>query len=99
MLVLSAILKRPRCLTAGDMLLVHAGEGRVEKHAEELYTSTLTLSSVVEDNSGLYVCLATNTAGGFNYKTAELTVTQPAKAGEKHPSLVMYIVIGRLIYL
>ena len=47
------------------MLLVHAGEGQIERHGQYIYTSTLAIPAVLEGNSGLYVCLATNSAGGF----------------------------------
>ena len=32
------------------------------------YSSTLRLEAVEPEDAGLYVCLATNTAGGFNFQ-------------------------------
>ena len=75
-------------------MLVHAGESRVEKHGQFLYSSTLSIPRVVEGNSGLYVCLATNSAGGFNYKTGELAATRTGDT--KTPPLVLYLVIGKI---
>ena len=80
-------------ISIGDMLLVHAGEGQIERQGQYMYTSTLAIPAVVEGNSGLYVCLATNSAGGFNYKTAELSITNPQD--NKTPPLVLYLVIGK----
>ncbi|XP_023330620.1 fibroblast growth factor receptor-like 1 [Eurytemora carolleeae] len=79
-------------ISIGDMLLVHAGEGQIERQGQNMYTSTLAIPAVVEGNSGLYVCLATNSAGGFNFKTAELSITNPLD--NKTPPLVLYLVIG-----
>jgi hypothetical protein len=86
------------------MLLVHAGESRVQKMEETLYVSALVLPAVGPADSGLYVCLATNAAGGFNYKSAALTVsssTLPAAANAASsssssalPPLVLYVVGG-----
>ena len=80
-------------ISIGDMLLVHAGEGQIERQGQYMYTSTLAIPAVVEGNSGLYVCLATNSAGGFNFKTAELSITNPLD--NKTPPLVLYLVIGK----
>ena len=45
------------------------------------------------ESGGEYVCLATNSAGGFNYKVANLSVLGP-REDDKPPSLVMFLVIG-----
>jgi hypothetical protein len=45
---------------------VSLGEGR--------YLDTLVIHQVEERHAGLYVCFATNTAGGFNYQTAHIEV-------------------------
>ena len=45
---------------------VSLGEGR--------YLDTLVIHQVEERHAGLYVCFATNTAGGLNYQTAHLEV-------------------------
>ena len=79
------------------MLLVHAGDGTVEKTGTDLYTSTLSLMDVAE---GVYVCLATNTAGGFNYESTRLMLASAVDGKESSsrpvPSLIMYLVIGKL---
>ena len=84
------------------MLLIHAGESRVQKTEESLYISSLTIPAVAAADSGLYVCLATNSAGGFNYKSAQLTVTSPlapsssssSSSSSTLPPLVLYVVGG-----
>ena len=80
-------------ISIGDMLLVHAGEGQIERQGQYIYKSTLAIPAVSEGNSGLYVCLATNSAGGFNFKTAELSITNPLD--NRTPPLVLYLVIGK----
>jgi hypothetical protein len=83
------------------MLLVHAGESRVQKTEENLYVSSLLIPAAAPTDSGLYVCLATNAAGGFNYKSASLSIVTTAAAPALTPAaaaplppLVLYVVGG-----
>lgn len=49
--------------------LVTLGQGR--------YLDTLVIDHVRTTHGGLYVCFATNTAGGFNYQSAHLEILAP----------------------
>ena len=66
-----------RSINLANMELVNVGEGDMVKVSDDTYLNTLILDSVRTDDSGLYVCFATNTAGGFNYQSAHLNVLSP----------------------
>ena len=62
---------------AGMHLVSVAGEtdsARTVSLGEGRYLDTLVIHQVEERHAGLYVCFATNTAGGLNYQTAHLEV-------------------------
>ena len=61
-------------INLGGMELVTVGDGDTVTLTDSTYLSTLVINNVQEDQAGLYVCFATNTAGGFNYQSAHLTV-------------------------
>ena len=63
-----------RSINLANMELVNVGDGDMVKVSDNTYLNTLILDSVRTDDSGLYVCFATNTAGGFNYQSATLKV-------------------------
>ena len=67
-----------RSINLASMELVNVADGDVVKVSDDTYLNTLIMDSVQMDDSGLYVCFATNTAGGFNYQAAHLTVHAPA---------------------
>ena len=58
------------------MELVRVGEDDTVILTDSSYLSTRILKGVPEDRARLYVCFATNSAGGFNYQSAQLTVTE-----------------------
>ena len=61
-------------INLGGMELVTVGAGDTVILADSSYLSTLILDDVHVDQAGLYVCFATNSAGGFNYQSAHLSV-------------------------
>ena len=66
-----------RSINLASMELVNVADGDMVKVSDDTYLNTLIMDSVQMDDSGLYVCFATNTAGGFNYQSAHLTVLDP----------------------
>ena len=65
-------------ISLAGMELVRVGEGDTVILSDSSYLSTLILKGVQEEQAGLYVCFATNSAGGFNYQSAQLTVEERA---------------------
>ena len=61
-------------INLGGMELVTVGDGDTIILTDSTYLSTLVLNNVDPEQAGLYVCFATNSAGGFNYQSAHLTV-------------------------
>ena len=66
-----------RSINLASMELVNVADGDMVKVGDDTYLNTLIMDSVQIDDSGLYVCFATNTAGGFNYQSAHLSVLAP----------------------
>merc|ERR1712113_1022335 len=61
------------------------------------YISNLVIENVKMDQSGLYVCLATNSAGGFNYRPSALKVMKLVKDKEEDlntSTLILGLVCG-----
>ena len=57
-------------LTLANMQLISVSQNqdtRMVNLPENSYLDTLVIDRVTPDDAGLYVCFATNTAGGFNY--------------------------------
>merc|ERR1719195_390901 len=67
-------------ISLAGMELVRVGEGDTVILSDSSYLSTLILKGVQADQAGLYVCFATNSAGGFNYQSAQLTVEARASS-------------------
>ena len=66
-------------LTLANMQLVSVSQNqdtRMVNLPENSYLDTLVIDRVTPDDAGLYVCFATNTAGGFNYQSAHLRVVE-----------------------
>ena len=65
-------------LTIANMHLVSVAgqnqDNRMVNLPEGNYLDTLVIDRVTTKDAGLYVCFATNTAGGFNYQSAHLDV-------------------------
>ena len=65
-------------LTLANMQLVSVSQDQdtrmVNLNQEGSYLDTLVIDRVTPEDAGLYVCFATNTAGGFNYQSAHLGV-------------------------
>ena len=64
-------------LTLANMQLVSVSQNqdtRTVNLPEGNYLDTLVIDRVTPEDAGLYVCFATNTAGGFNYQSAHLRV-------------------------
>ena len=57
--------RRSRTIRLDDMEMVSMGEGKQVKVADSVYLNTFIINSVQEEDEGLYVCLATNYAGGY----------------------------------
>ena len=70
---------------------------RVVRVAEDTYLDTLVLHAVEEQDQGLYVCFATNTAGGFNYQTVQLTVVQEEVLVDGGEELFLGLVVGLVV--
>ena len=67
-------------ISLAGMELVRVGEGDTVILSDSSYLSTLILKGVQAEQAGLYVCFATNSAGGFNYQSAQLTVEARASS-------------------
>ena len=67
-------------LTIANMHLVSVAgqnqDNRMVNLPEGNYLDTLVIDRVTTKDAGLYVCFATNTAGGFNYQSAHLDVVE-----------------------
>ena len=67
-------------LTIANMHLVSVAgqnqDNRMVNLPEGNYLDTLVIDRVTNKDAGLYVCFATNTAGGFNYQSAHLDVVE-----------------------
>ena len=64
-------------LTLANMQLISVSQNqdtRMVNLPEGNYLDTLVIDRVTPEDAGLYVCFATNTAGGFNYQSAHLRV-------------------------
>ena len=73
-------------ISLGGMELVTVGDGDTVILSDSSYLNTLILDSVEAAQAGLYVCFATNSAGGFNYQSAHLTVNT-ARGSSELPDL------------
>ena len=73
-------------ISLGGMELVTVGDGDTVILSDSSYLNTLILDRVEAAQSGLYVCFATNSAGGFNYQSAHLTV-ETGKGSSELPEL------------
>ena len=69
-------------VSVADMKLVVVESGEMKLRQGE-YISNLVIENVKVDQSGLYVCLATNSAGGFNYRPSALKVMKVLKEENK----------------
>ena len=89
-------------ISLGGMELVTVGGGDTVTLADSSYLSSLVLKHVTRAQAGLYVCFATNSAGGFNYQSAHLSVEAGAGRGaaaggvreEASQQLVLGLVVG-----
>ena len=70
----------PHSISLGGMELVTVGDGETVILTDSSYLNTLMLEEVDTSQAGLYVCFATNSAGGFNYQSAHLTVQAPGSS-------------------
>ena len=64
-------------LTLANMQLISVSQNqdtRMVNLPEGNYLDTLVIDRVAPQDAGLYVCFATNTAGGFNYQSTHLSV-------------------------
>merc|ERR1719234_1436254 len=73
--------KQEATLTLANMQLVSVSQDqdrRMVNLNQETgsYLDTLVIDRVTPQDAGLYVCFATNTAGGFNYQSAHLRVVE-----------------------
>merc|ERR1719234_2887139 len=73
--------KQEATLTLANMQLVSVSQDqdrRMVNLNQETgnYLDTLVIDRVTPQDAGLYVCFATNTAGGFNYQLAHLRVVE-----------------------
>jgi len=80
-------------VSVANMKLVVVESGQMSL-GQGKYISNLVMSNVHVNNQGKYVCFATNTAGGFNYKTATLTVISDKISEMEMSTLVLALVIG-----
>merc|ERR1711981_1156116 len=69
-------------VSVADMKLVVVESGEMKLRQGE-YISNLVIENVKVEQSGLYVCLATNSAGGFNYRPSALKVMKVLKEDNK----------------
>ena len=89
-------------ISLGGMELVTVGGGDTVTLADSSYLSSLVIKDVTRAQAGLYVCFATNSAGGFNYQSAHLSVEAGAGRGaagggvreEASQQLVLGLVVG-----
>ena len=66
-------------LTLANMQLISVSQNqdtRMVNLPEGNYLDTLVIDRVTPEDAGLYVCFATNTAGGFNYQSTHLSVVE-----------------------
>ena len=66
-------------LTLANMQLISVSQNqdtRMVNLPEGNYLDTLVIDRVAPQDAGLYVCFATNTAGGFNYQSTHLSVVE-----------------------
>ena len=70
----------PHSISLGGMELVTVGDGETVILTDSSYLNTLMLEEVDARQAGLYVCFATNSAGGFNYQSAHLSVQSPGSS-------------------
>ena len=68
------VAKTEGSIRLAGMNLVNVGEGETMKVGENTYVSTFVIDKVIKEDSGVYICFATNRAGGFNYQSSHLTV-------------------------
>jgi len=73
-------------LTLANMQLISVSQNqdtRTVNLPEGNYLDTLVIDRVTPEDAGLYVCFATNTAGGFNYQSAHLRVVEMETGAEE----------------
>ena len=68
------VAKTESSIRLAGMNLVNVGEGETMKVGENTYLSTFVIDKVIMEDSGVYICFATNRAGGLNYQSSHLTV-------------------------
>ena len=65
---------RSESIKLANMKVVNVGNGKTVKVGDGVYSNTYVIKSVTLEDKGVYVCFATNSAGGFNYELSHLTV-------------------------
>ena len=90
-------------LTLANMQLVSVSQDQdtrmVNLNQEGNYLDTLVIDRVTPEDAGLYVCFATNTAGGFNYQSAHLRVIEMEPEGAEEAGVGEEVFLGLVVGL